>query len=149
MSTTLDTRSTSNRSLAPLAAATCAVAAAGTAYGAHDWTELLVVTAVIAVAGLGVFGVVVPRALRRDSAGGTALWLSVPALLLTLPAFWSGLPLVLGVGGVVIGNAGRRGHAGAGRSAVAVALGALAILGYLTIYVVDGVVGGNAGFLFD
>ena len=88
--------------------ASALVAAAGTAFGAHDWSEIAVVWGVIAVATLLVFGLVVPRALRKESAGGTALGLSIPALVLLLPAFWSGLPLVLGVAGLVVGNAGRR-----------------------------------------
>jgi hypothetical protein len=90
----------------------------------------------------------VTRALRKDSAGGTALGLSVPAVLLLVPAFWSGLPLVLGVAGLVVGNAGRGARSGGGKCVAAVALGALACLGYVAIYVSDGLNGG-AGFLFD
>ncbi len=149
MTTTYATKETGLRSLAPIGVATALAAAAGTTYGAHDWTEIVVTVAVIAVAAGLVFGLVVPRALRKDSAGGTALGLSVPAALLTLPAFWTGLPLVLGVAGIIVGNGGRTARSGAGKCIAALVIGALAILTYLTIYLWDGFVAGNAGFLFD
>lgn len=139
---------TSSRAVAGAGVASCLAAIAGTAFGAHDWAELLVVAGVLVLTAGLVFGLVVPRALRKDSAGGTALGLSIPALLLLLPAFWSGLPLVLGVAGAMVGNAGRRATTGAGKCIAAVVLGTLAAIGYLAIYVSDGVAGG-AGFLFD
>lgn len=119
------------------------------ALGAHDWTELVVEIGLIAAGVAVVFGVVVPRALRKDSAGGTALGLSVPALLLVLPAFWSGLPLVLGVGGLVVGNAGRTARSGSGKCIVAVVVGGLAVLAYAAIYVGDLGISGSRGFLVD
>lgn len=130
-------------------AAAALVASALTTYGAHGWPEILVTVPVILVTTALAFGVVVPRALRKDSAGGTALGLSIPAVLLVLPAFWAGLPLVLGLAGLVVGNAGRTGRSGAGKCIAAVVLGAVAVLGYATIYVMDAGVSGNAGFLFD
>jgi hypothetical protein len=139
---------TSRGAVAGIGIASALVAAAGTAFGAHDWGEIAVVWGVIAIATALVFGIVVPRALRKESAGGTALALSIPALLLLLPAFWAGLPLVLGVAGLVVGNAGRRAQSGAGKCIAAVVLGALAAVGYVAIYVSDGVNGG-AGFLFS
>ncbi len=143
------TTPTTTRSLVPLALGSCAVAIGWTAYGAHSWGELLSMAAFVALAGLLVFGFVVPRALRKESAGGTALALSVPALLLTLPAFWSGLPLVLGTAGMVLGNAGRTARTGAGQCIASLVVGALAVAGYLAIYIGDGVLAGHAGFLFD
>ena len=139
---------TARSTLAGLGLASALVAAAGTAFGAHDWGEIAVVWSVIAVATLLVFGLVVPRALRKESAGGTALGLSIPALALLLPAFWSGLPLVLGVAGLVVGNAGRRAPSGAGKCIAAVVVGTLAAVGYLAVYIADGMNGG-AGFLFS
>jgi hypothetical protein len=147
MSTTVSALRT--RPITPIALGTALVAAAGTVYGAHDWREIIVVAAVIAVSSAVVFGVVVRRALSRPSAGGTALALSVPAALLLLPAFWSGLPLVLGVAGAVVGDAGRNAREGSGKSIAGLVLGVLAVLGYLAIYIGDGIVAGNAGFLFD
>ena len=52
--------------------------------------------ALSALVTAGVFGLLLPRALREDSAPGRALTLSVLGLPLIVPAFWSGLPMVLG-----------------------------------------------------
>ena len=147
MSTTLSAPRT--RPVTPIALGTALVAAAGTVYGAHDWPEIIVVSAVIAASSAVVFGIVVRRALTRPSAGGTVLALSVPGALLLLPAFWSGLPLVLGVAGAVLGDAGRNAREGSGKSIAGLVLGVLTVLGYLAIYIGDGVAGGSAGFLFD
>jgi hypothetical protein len=136
------------RSAAAIGALTALVAVAGTVVGAHDWTEVAVVVAVILATTALVYGLVVPRALRKESAGGSSLALSVPALLLLVPAFWSGLPLVLGVAGALVGNAGRSARSGAGQSIAGLVLGALASVGYIAIYVSDAMNGG-AGFLFD
>lgn len=149
MTTITTDRPVSSRSaVAGIGLASALVAAAGTAFGAHDWTEIAVVWAAIAVVTALVFGLVVPRALRKESAGGTALALSIPALVLLLPAFWAGLPLVLGVAGVVVGNAGRTASSGAGKCIAGLVLGALAAVGYVAIYISDAMNGG-AGFLFS
>lgn len=118
-------------------------------YGAHHWTEIAVTSTALVVTAAVVFGYVVPRALYRQSAGGTALALSVPAILILLPAFWSGLPMVLGVAGVMVGNAGRNADTGSRKSIAGLVLGAVAVLGYLAIYIGDAIIAGNAGFLFD
>lgn len=137
------------RSVAPIGVITGLVALFWTAFGAHDMVELLTMCALAAVATLLVFGWLVPVILRRESVGGPALALAIPAFLLAIPAFWSGLPLILGVAAAVTGNSGRTRTRGARLSLAAMAIGILAILGYLFIYIGDGVVGGNAGFLFD
>jgi hypothetical protein len=149
MTTTYATSDTERRTLPLTGLVTAITAAACSTFGAHDWTEVVVTVAVIVVAAGLVFGVVVPRALRKDSAGGTALGLSIPAALLTLPAFWTGLPLVLGVAGIIVANRGRTARSGSGQCIAALVIGALAVLGYLMIYAWDGLVAGNAGFLFD
>lgn len=126
----------------------CAVVATGfTAIGVfykgpkhdHDHSpwEFYSMTGLMVIATVVVFGYLVPRALRRESAAGVALTLSLIALLLLLPAFWSGLPLVLGAGGVVLGYAGRHAPSGAGKSTAAVVCGLLAAFGYIAIYVLD------------
>ncbi len=152
MTTITDSSSTSTTVYRPpvaaIAVGSALVAVAGTAVGAHDWRELLVVMGIIAVVTALVFGLVVPRALRKESAGGTSLALSIPAVLLLLPAFWSGLPMVLGAAGLLVGNAGRRAERGAGLCIAGVVLGALAMIGYVAIYVSDASNGG-LGFLFD
>lgn len=135
--------------IAALGAGSGVVASLLTTYGAHTWEEIAITVPIILVTAAVVFGVVVPRALRKESAGGTALGLSIPAVLLVLPAFWAGLPLVLGLGGIVVGNAGRTSRSGGRACIAAVVLGALAVLGYASIYVMDAGVSGNAGFLFD
>jgi hypothetical protein len=146
--TTTTTTDSPTRSPAGIGAVTAVVALAGTVFSAHDWTEIAVVAAVVVVTAALVYGVVAPRALRKESAGGTSLALSIPAVLLLLPAFWSGLPLVLGVAGALVGNAGRSARTGSGQSIAGLVLGALAAVGYLAVYVSDAMNGG-AGFLFD
>jgi hypothetical protein len=124
------------------------IAATLTTLFAHDWREVAVSVAVIAVVTAVVWGIVVPRALRKDSAGGTALGLAVPAALLVVPAFWSGLPFVLGVAALLVGNAGRKAPSGAGKCIAAVVLAAATVLFYLAIYVMEGSAG-STGFLLD
>ena len=136
------------RSVAPIGVGVGLVAAAATTAFAHDWPEVITMVALIVVVTGLVFGVVVPRALRKDSAGGTALGLAVPAALLTLPAFWSGMPLVLGAAAMVVGNAGRTARSGAGKCIAGFVLGTLAVLGYLAIYAYS-LAAGDTGFLFD
>ena len=140
-----DTPTTTSR-IATIGAATGLVAASLTALFAHDWAEVVVTVPIIAVVTAGVWGYVVPRAMRRESAGGTALALAVPAALLVVPAFWSGLPLVLGVAALLVGNAGRKAPTGAGKCIAAVVLAALTVLFYLAIYVAESIAG-NTGFL--
>jgi len=148
MTTTTVSRTSTGIPAAPVGVATAVVASALTTLFAHDWGEVMFMVPVILVAAGLVFGVVVPRALRKESAGGTALGLSIPAVLLTLPAFWAGLPLVLGAAGMLVGNAGRNARSGGGKCIVAVVLGALAVLGYLAIYAYE-LSAGETGFLLD
>ena len=145
--TTMTTAPSSTTSrIAALGGVTGVVAATLTLLFAHDWAEVAVVAAILVVVTAGVYGYVVPRALRKESAGGTALGLAIPAALLSVPAFWSGLPFVLGIAAMVVGNAGRQARTGSGKSIVALALGALTVLFYLSIYVMEGFAG-NTGFL--
>lgn len=131
------------RAVAPVAIGVAVVSGSWTALGAHGIPEMVVVLATIVVVTGGVYGFLLPRALIRPSAGGTALALSVVALLLTLPAFWSGLPLVLGVAGGMLGYVGRGAPSGSGKAIAGCVLGLLAAMAYLAIYVVDGVIMGN------
>jgi hypothetical protein len=137
------------QNLAPLALTTWAVAVFWTFYGAHDWTEIAIAAAVITLTTGIVFGFVAPRALRRHTAPAWSLGLGIAAVLLTMPAFSAGVPLVLGAGAVVLGNGSRTAERGSGRAIAGLVLGTLAVLGYLAIYIADGVILGNAGFLFD
>jgi hypothetical protein len=120
-----------------------------TFYGADDWTEIAIALATITVAAGLVFGLVVPRALRRGSAPGWSVGLGVVAVLATMPAFWSGVPLILGVAAAVLGNSSRTNERRSGMAITGLVLGVIAVLGYLAIYIGDGVILGHTGFLFD
>ena len=135
--------------VAPIAVSAWVVALFWTFYGAHDWTEIVVALAAITVATGLVFGLVVPRALRRRSAPGWSVGLGVVAVLATMPAFSSGVPLILGVGAAVLGNSSRTAERRSGMAITGLVLGVIAVLGYLAIYVGDGVILGHSGFLFD
>ena len=137
----------STRSVTTIGAATGLVAATLTTLFAHDWVEVAIVVPIIAAATAVVFGLVVPRGLRRESAGGPALTMAVVGALLVVPAFWAGLPLVLGVGAMVLGNAGRTARSGAGTCIAALVLGSLTTLFYLFVYVSEGLAG-QAGSVF-
>jgi len=143
-STTATSERNSLRSLVvPTGIATAVVSTIFTYLGAHDPGEYISMIALGLVSAAVVYGWVVPRALERSAAPKTAMALSVIAALLTLPAFWTGLPLVLGAAGALVGYAGRGASKGSGLSIAALLIGALSVLGYLTIYIIDGIVMGN------
>jgi hypothetical protein len=125
------------RAVLPVGLVSFAVAAAWIVAGAHNTTEIVSMVALSALVTAGVFGLLLPRALHQDSAPGRALTLSVLGLLLIVPAFWSGLPMVLGSAGALLGYAGRNAATGSRGSIVAAVIGALAVVGYLTTYVGD------------
>ena len=93
--------------------------------------QFLVVSAIIAVGTAIVFGLVVPRA----SSARTGLVLSLIALLFA-GVFWTGLPPVLAVGGIVLGRRYPSGRA----ASWAVAIGYLALAADLAAVIVDGVI---------
>ena len=141
------TRPTTDTSRAVgLGVGTALVSAASVTLFAHDWGEIVVVLGAIAVVTGIVYGVVVPRGLRRGSAGGAALTCAILAALLALPAFWSGLPLVLGVAAMLLGNAGRTAAHGSGKCIAAIVVGALAALFQISVHVMEAVAG-NTGVL--
>lgn len=147
MTTTSNTatheRSRLRSMVVPTGVVTVLVSSVFTYLGAHSPSEYLSMIALAFVAAVVVYGWVVPRALDRDSAPKTALTMSVIAALVVLPAFWSGLPLVLGAAGAIVGYAGRGAAKGSGLSIAAMLIGVLSVLGYLTIYIVDGLMFGN------
>ncbi len=102
--------------------------------------SFVVVCGVIAVASGLVFGLFVPRALKRIAATGQAgvgaLVLSVLALLLVVPGYWTGLPPVLAAGGIVVGLAGRTATR-SGMAIAAVVIGLLAVVADVAIYALD------------
>lgn len=107
------------------------------------------VIAVAAVAAGVVFGAGVPRVLRgsRDADRRRArpgLVLSVLGVVLVLVAFWSGIPLILGAGGCLIGSAtrveARRIGTASRASTAAAAFGVLAVFANLIMVVLDNTV---------
>jgi len=146
---TTTTLPATRQNLAPVAFTTWALAVFWTLYGAHDWTEIAIAVAAITVTTGLVFGLVAPRALRRHSAPAWSLGLGIAAVLVTLPAFSAGIPLVLGAGAAALGNSSRTAEHNSGKAITGFVLGVLAILGYLAIYIADGVILGNSGFLLD
>ena len=104
--------------------------------GDADTRGFLVICAVITVAAVAVFGFVVPRGLRRESAGVSALVLSVLGLL-TVAVFWSGLPPILAAGGMLLGWSGLNASRGRWLCRVAFAIGALALVADIGVAVGD------------
>jgi len=88
------------------------------------------------VVGL-LYPLVVVRGLRAADASGRALALGILAVLLIVPAFWSGLPMILGAAAALLGYAGRRAETGSGKATAAFVLGTLGMVGYVASYVTD------------
>jgi hypothetical protein len=93
------------------------------------------------VLGLLVVGLIYPLVvvpgLRKESAAGRALVLGIVGVLLIVPAFWSGLPMILGAAAALLGYAGRRAGTGSGKATAAFVLGTLSMVGYVASYVSD------------
>ena len=123
-----------------VAAAACAMATLALRYVvAHPdedaLREFLVVTGMIVVSTAIVFGVVIPRALASGASAGVALTLSLLGLLLAA-AYWSGLPPVLAIGGVVLGlRSSDREQTGTARAAVG--FGVVALIADLAVLIAD------------
>jgi hypothetical protein len=134
---------TSNSSIAQLAAAAaaCAMGLLVLRYVVElpdddALREFLVVTGMIAVSTAIVFGLVIPRALERGGSGGTALTLSLLGLLLAA-AYWSGVPPVLAIGGIVLAR--RMGESASPRlTRAAVVVGVLALVADLAVLIANG-----------
>jgi len=116
------------------AAASAALLAAWSSFGeeTHATRQYLVVLAIIGGTGCAVFGWAVPRALRTPAAGWTAVVLGTLAVV-TVVAFWSGLPPILAAGAAALGWAQRQSR----RGQLALALGALAMIADLVVYLGD------------
>jgi hypothetical protein len=131
-----------SRSLAAfVAVAGVALAAGLAAWGTfsdndHEQSEYLIVLGIIGVAALVVFGWIVPRALRKESAAVAALTLAIVAVL-TVAAFWSGLPPVLAAGAIVVGLAGWDARERAWMCRTAVVIGVFAVVADIAVYLGD------------
>jgi len=98
--------------------------------------EFVVMGAVVVALAALMFLLVVPRALRSGRTANLGLGLAIASLPFVL-VFWSGISPVLAVSGMLLGSAARRTGDGPGKGSAAVGLGALALLGYVAIYVSD------------
>lgn len=123
------------RTTALVGLATWIVATSFIAINAHDVGEMVISPAVAAVVAIALFGWLLP-ARMVTGAPTLALALSGLAVPLTVVAFWSGVPVLLAVAGVMLGAASL--GVGRQRGYAALGLGTLAIAGYLTLYVVGG-----------
>lgn len=104
---------------------------------AHDTGEIVFSLSLAAVVSLVVFGWFLPARLTTG-APAAALGFGIAAALLVAPAFWSGLPLIFGAAGLLLGRAS------IGKRAVAATvLSALAVAFYLYLYVVMGMLQGQ------
>jgi hypothetical protein len=144
-STPITTERTTQVPVTPAAAATVLGTLAFTAVGTfgdgtdganHSVEEFLVIAGVVAAVAALMFLFVVPRALSSGHTANLGLGLAVAALPFVL-VFWSGIAPLLAVSGMLLGSAARRTGDGAGKGAAAVGIGALALLGYVAIYVSD------------
>ena len=128
---------------APAVGIVCFLVAGGLIIAEADSNaEIYLMGALLAVGTAVIFGLVLPRGLRRDAAGGRGLVLAGIGALLVVPAFWSGLPLPLGAAAVLLGWAGHRAFRGSGLCVASLVLGALVCLTYLMIYLSDITAGG-------
>jgi quinol-cytochrome oxidoreductase complex cytochrome b subunit len=99
--------------------------------------EVLILLGFVLVVAAIVFGLVVPWAKRTMEMGAgnrpakTGMVLSILGFI-TIVAFWSGLPVILGAGGAALGQVGRERAASVGRSGlslVALIIGVIAVVG--------------------
>jgi hypothetical protein len=125
------------RATVPAAVAALVVTIALTVADANSMGERITMTALQLVVGALLFGLVVPRALGHQSSGGRGIAMGVVGLLLVVPAFWSGLPMLLGAAAALVGYAGKSAATGSGKARASLVLGLLAVIGYVAIYVLD------------
>ena len=109
----------------------------GTEGAEHSAGEFWIITALILVAAALVFGSSSHGSADTPRAGTAGLVLAVLGVLLVVPAFWSGLPVVLGAGGLVLGLDERREAGATGRGSAAIVIGALTVVAYAAIYILD------------
>ncbi len=130
-------RERARRALGPVAVGVLLVSAFFNLARADTLPEGAAMLVVDVLALALVFGLVVVRGLRAEAAGGRGVLLGAVGVLLLVPAFWSGLPVVLGAAAVLLGYAGRRAATGSGRAVVALVLGMLSVIGYVAVYLGD------------
>ena len=124
------------RALVPAAIGTAAVILVFATFRADSRAEAISMDALGVLSSALVYGLVVRTGLRKESVPARALLMSGLGLLLVFPAFWSGLPVVLGGAGALLGYAGKR-SSRSGLCIAALVVGALAVIAYLAIYIGD------------
>jgi hypothetical protein len=101
-----------------------------------DFSDYWPVLVIIGVLAAIVFGVVVPRGLSGAwPTARTGLILSVLGLL-TVIAFWSGAPPIFAFAGILLGYVARQ-RGQSGLATAAVAIGVLALVADIAIYIGD------------
>ena len=125
------------RAVVPVGIATLLIATACSFEGRNSTGEWVFELGLQVVAAAVIFGLVVPRGLRHESAGGRALAMAAIGALLVAPAFWLGLPFQLGAAAALLGYAGKRAGTGSGMSIASLVLGVLTMVFYLAIYIGD------------
>lgn len=130
---------TARKALVPVAVLVVGVMLVLSWTAANSLGESVVRSIASVVFGGLVFGLVVPFGLRKPSAGGRALALSIVGLVLGVLAWWSSLPLLFGAAGALLGAAGRRADRGAGLAIAALVIGLLAVVGDATMFILDAV----------
>jgi hypothetical protein len=106
--------------------------------------EVLILVGFVALVAGIVFGLVVPWAKRAmanlsNRPATTGIVVSILGFL-TIVAFWSGLPVILGAGGAVLGQVGRERAGNAGRGGLAMAalvIGVIAAVGGVAVLVLE------------
>jgi hypothetical protein len=104
---------------------------------ANSTAEIYLMGGLLTVVTAAIFGLVVPRGLRREAAGGRGLTMAAVGTLLVAPAFWSGVPLPLGAAAVLLGWAGHRAPRGSGLCIASLVLGVLVCIAFAMIYLGD------------
>ena len=132
-----DDRAQVRQLLAPTAVAVALIGSAVSWLGANSRGEAISEAVFIPVFTAAVFALVVARGLRHPAAGGRGIAMGVIGLLAVPVAFWSGIPLVLGAGATMLGQAGRRADEGSGKAIASFVLGVLTLIGYVAVYVGD------------
>ena len=136
-STASGERERTRRAVVPVIGASLLVAAFFDVARADSAGEALSMVALDLLVAAALVPLVLLPGLRAERAGGRALVLGVLAVLLIVPAAWSGLPMILGAAAALLGYAGKRAPAGSGQATAAFVLGILAMVGYLAFYVSD------------
>ena len=132
-----DDRAQVRQLLVPAAVAVAVLGSTVCWLGANSRGEAIGEAVFVPLLTAAIFGLVVARGLRHRAAGGRGIALGVIGILAAPTVFWSGIPLVLGAGATLLGQAGRRADEGSGKAIAAFVLGVLTLIGYVAMYAGD------------